>query len=636
MAGRGAGVEDEMARDVAAERAQIEEVIAGRTLVDVFRDTVAKLGDDNALSWRTADGWQHLSWNQYRDQVRDVSLGLRKLGMKPGDFVVIQARNRPEHLIADLAVIHAGGTPVSLYNTLAPEQIQYITSHCEATYAIVEDAGFLARFHAVRRELPKVQAMIMMEPDDALGHLTSWDDLRRMGAEEHERDPEAFERNAAAVKPDDLATLIYTSGTTGPPKGVMDSHHQVLWMCESTMTWLPRPAGSRHLSYLPFAHAFERHVGHWYGLYFGADTYFCPDPANLFAYAAEIKPNDMIGVPRVWEKLHSALNAGIGAEPDEARRAGTQGAIAVGRELVRHRQAGTEPPAELAAKAEACRPVWRALLGKVGLDECEVAITGAAPISVEVIEFFQALELPLVEGWGMTETTVGATFAPDLTRPRNGTVGMADFGCEVMLADDGEILVRGGNVAQGYYKQPDATAETFDADGWLHTGDIGTIDDDGYVSIIDRKKELIITAGGKNISPANLENLLKQHPLVGQACAIGDRRPYVSALVVLDAEAAPGWAKAHGVEYSSLADLAARPEVLAAVQEAVDDCNTHVAQVESIRRFTILPVEWTAESDELTPTLKLKRRVVHERYAGEIEAMYATAKPEEVREPQPV
>ena len=626
-----------MARDVAAERAEIEKAISGRTLVDVLTATAAARGDAKALNWRTDDGWQSLSWTQYRERVRDTALGLRSIGLERGDFVAIMARNRPEHLIADLGAIHAGATPVSLYNTLAPEQVAYVVGHCEATVAIVEDEGFLAKFREVRDQLPNLRTIVVLDPisGEAEG-LVSWDTVLAAGAAEHERDPEVFERIVAEVKPDDLATLIYTSGTTGPPKGAMDSHHQVLWMCESARQWLPTKPGDRHVSYLPFAHAFERFVGHWYGLYIGGETFFCPDPALLFAYAAEARPNDMIGVPRVWEKLHSALNAGIDAEPDEQRKAGIQGAIAVGRELVKHRQAGTEPPAELAAKAEHCRPVWQALLGKVGLDQCEIAVTGAAPINVEVIEFFQALELPMVEGWGMTETTVGATFAPGLDQHRNGTVGVADYGVEVVLADDGEILVRGGNVTQGYYKMPEQTAEAIDADGWLHTGDIGEIDEDGYLRIIDRKKELIITAGGKNISPANLENLLKLHPLVGQACAIGDRRPFVSALIVLDGEVAPIWAKQNGIEYDSLAELAERPEVLEAIQEAVDECNRHVAKVEAVRRFTILPVEWTAESEELTPTLKLKRRVVHSRYGPQIEAMYATPRPEEAKQPQAV
>jgi long-chain acyl-CoA synthetase len=626
-----------MARDILAERARLDRAIENKTLPSAFAETVDRHHDDSALNWRTPDGWRSLTWGEYRDLVRTVAMGLRALGFGAGEFGVIMARNRPEHLVADLAIQHAQGTPVSLYNTLAPEQVQYVTGHCDASVAFVEDAGFLDRFRAVRDRLPRLRRVVVMEAvSEADDWLVSWDDLLALGQREDQRDPDAFDHMWRQVKPEDIAALIYTSGTTGPPKGVIDIQRQVLWMTECGQTFLPTPPGHRHISYLPFAHAFERYIGHWHAMRWASSVYFCPDPAQLFAYAREVHPTGLIGVPRVWEKLHAALSAGIAAEPDEARRAAVLGAIAVGRQLVALRQAGEPIPDELRARADQCHPVWDALRDKVGIDQCEFAITGAAPIGTEVIEFFQAIGLNLVEGWGMTETTVGATFAPTLDTHRNGTVGVSDVGVEVALADDGELLVRGGNVTQGYYKEPEKTAETIDPDGWLHTGDIGTIDADGYISIIDRKKELIITAGGKNISPANLENLLKQHPLVGQACAIGDRRPYVSALIVLDPEVAPLWAKEHGIEFTTIAAVAQHPEVAAAVQEAVDGCNQHVSQVESVRRFVILPVEWTAESEELTPTLKLKRRVIVEKYAGQIESMYGSPRAEEARQPQPV
>jgi long-chain acyl-CoA synthetase len=621
---------------VQAEREEINRIVEGRTLLHAFAQTVEYHRAEKALSWKTVEGWQSLNWGEYWDRVRTVALGLQAIGLQPGEFVVIMARNRPEHLIADLGVMYARGTPVSLYNTLAPEQVQYNTGHCEATVAFVEDDGFLQKFRAVRDQLPKLRRIVLMEPSTAAvdDWVISWDQLVQLGRAEDTRDSEAFERRWRRVKPEDLATLIYTSGTTGPPKGVMDTHRQVLWMTEIGHKFLPTPPGHRHISYLPFAHAFERYIGHWHAFRWASSVYLCPDPTQLFAYAAEVRPTGMIGVPRVWEKLHAALSAGIAAEPDEQKRAAVQGAITVGREIVRHRQSGAPIPADLEAKSKQCQPVWDVLRAKVGIDQCEWAITGAAPINTDVIEFFQAIGLRMVEGWGMTETTVGATFVPSLDRLRNGTVGVADYGVEIRVADDGELLVRGGNVTQGYYKEPEKTAETIDADGWLHTGDIGEMDADGYIKIIDRKKELIITAGGKNISPANLENLLKQHPLVGQACAIGDRRPFVSALIVLDQEVARLWATQHGIEFSSIADLASRREVVAEVQEAVDDCNSHVSRVEAVRKFTVLPTEWTAESEELTPTLKLKRRVILEKYMGEIETMYSTQTPS--TEPQTV
>jgi long-chain acyl-CoA synthetase len=616
-----------MSRDVLAEREVIDRIVDGLTLLEVFAQTVAAHRDEKALSWKSVEGWRSLTWGEYRDQVRAVTLGLRVIGLQPREFGVIMARNRPEHLIADLGIMHARGTPVSLYNTLAPEQIQYITSHCEAAVAFVEDDVFLEKFRSVRKQLPKLRRIIVMGSSiaDDDNWVVSWERLVQLGRAEDARDSQAFDRGWRQVTPEDLATLVYTSGTTGPPKGVMDTQRQVLWMTECG--FLPTRPGHRHISYLPFAHAYERYVGHWHAIRWANSVYMCPDPAQLFAYAAEVRPTGMTGVPRVWEKLYTALSTGIAAEPDRQKRAHVQQAIRIGREIVRHRQNGEPIPPALEARWQQCQPVLTALRASVGIDECEWAVTGAAPINIDVIEFFQAIGLRMVEGWGMTEVTVAGLFAPSYDLPRNGTVGRALRGVEIGVADDGEMLVRGGNVTPGYYKDPEKTAETIDSEGWLHTGDIVGMDPDGYVKIVDRKKELIITAGGKNISPANLETLLKQHPLVGQACAIGDRRSFVSALIVLDQEVAPMWAKRQGIEFSSMADLASRQEVAAEVQQAVDDCNRQVARAESVRKFTILPVEWTAESEELTPTLKLKRRVIVAKYAAEIELMYSTPMP---------
>jgi len=612
-------------RDIKAERAAMDEAARGKTVLTNFEQTCEEIPDQDALRWRDPSGaWHSLTWSQYRQEVRKVAAGVKALGFKPGEFAVIMARNRPEHLVADLGVLHARGTPVSLYNTLAPEQVQYIAAHCDAVLAVVEDAGYYKKFEAVRGQLPKLRTIVLIDPTGVeLGDdVTSWQSLLERGAEEDRRNPEAFEE-WRKVKPDDLATLVYTSGTTGPPKGVMEAHSNICWMAESFEASI-RPMNPNHLSYLPFAHVFERFVGHYGAIKAHGIVSFCPDPSLLFAYAVEVKPTALIGVPRVWEKLQAALMAGIQADPDEQKRTAILGAIEVGRKLTRLKQAGQEPPAELLAAAERARPVWMAIRTKVGLDKIEYAITGAAPINPDVIEFFQALGMNLWEGWGMTECTVGATYNP-LERIKNGTVGIADPGVEMKIGEDGEVLLRGGNVMKGYYKDAEKTAETIDADGWLHTGDVGTIDEDGYLRIIDRKKELIITAGGKNISPANLEALLKQHPLVGQAAVIGDRRPYVSALIVLDQEVAPVWARKAGIEFTSTADLAANPAVHAEINKAVEDTNRHVSNVEGIKRFTILPADWTPETEELTPTLKLKRRVINQKYADAIEEMYSRA-----------
>ncbi|MFY9587941.1 MAG: AMP-binding protein, partial [Actinomycetota bacterium] len=513
---------------------------------------------------------------------------------------------------------------VSLYNTLAPEQISYIANHCGARFAVVEDIGFLERFLKAREEMPHLEQVILIRgasEESASDWVVAWDDVMATGAAQAAKDPEAFDRSWKQVAPDDIATLIYTSGTTGPPKAVIDTHRQLLWhweMVSRVYEFRPDDSG---LSYLPLAHAAGRLSGHYQPISYGGTVTCVPDFNDLLIHLLETRPTLFLGVPRVWEKLYAGMNAALAAQPDENLRSLVQGAIDTAREVVAHEQKGAEIPEELRARYEQAKPILNAVLDRVGLNRVRWAMSGAAPISTEVLEFFTALGIQLFEVWGMSELTAVATGnAPG--RVRIGTVGPATPGVEVKLADDGEILARGGNVMAGYYKDPEKTAETIDADGWVRTGDIGAVDEDGYFSIVDRKKELIITAGGKNISPANIENLLKDHLIIGQACVIGDRRAYLTALIVLDPDVAPAWAASKGIKAATLAELASHPDVLAEVQTAVDQANERVARVENIRKFTVLPAEWTAESEELTPTLKLKRRVITTKYADDIEAMY--------------
>lgn len=612
-----------MEDDLQVARRELDRAIEGRTLCTAFAETVASRGDESALRWRGRDGaWHGLSWGEYRERVRDMALALRAMGLGRGDFALIQTRNRPEHVIADLAILHAGATPVSLYNSLSPEQIEYIAAHCEARVAVVEDAAFLERFLSIRARLPRLEHIVVVDPEGASGEgASAWDDVLARGRGLAARDPGVFEASWRAVKPDDVATLIYTSGTTGPPKGVMDTHRALLWMCESYRR-LDTPRGeSRLLSYLPLAHAAERTATHWFGVVQGGTTYFCPDPTKLVEVLREARPTRFVGVPRVWEKLMAGIHAGIAAEPDESKRALVQGAIAAGIERVRLEQRGQSVPAELAAKLAALAPVLDAIRGKVGLGQIERAAAGAAPSSPDVLEFFHAIGVPIYEVWGMSELGSVGTAHP-IGGNRIGRVGRAMPGVELRIADDGELLYRAPNVMKGYYKDPGKTAEAIDSDGWLHTGDVATLDADGYLAIVDRKKELIITAGGKNISPANLEAALVRHPLVGQAIAIGDRRPYVTALLVLDPEVAPAWARARGIAASGVRELASHPDVLAEIDRAVAAANEHFSRVEQIKRHTVLADEWTTATGELTPTLKLKRRIIHEKYAAAIDRMY--------------
>ncbi|WP_187365622.1 AMP-dependent synthetase/ligase [Trebonia kvetii] len=586
--------------DVAAVRASIEAEIAGSTLLAVYAETVAQAPDVVAQEWLDGGEWRSLTYAEVYQRVRDAALGLVATGLQPGEFAAVWSRNRSQATIADYAVMHARGIPVFIYPTVSPEQGADIISHCEATVVFVE-REFLPVLRSVRHLLPKLRALVVLDDGpsgetDAEEGTLGWAELLERGRAEAEADPGAFERTWRQVTPDDLVTLIYTSGTTGSPKGVMITHRGIRYSQRATERVIPHDQlvsedGTATLvSYLPMAHVTGRHVDHWGPMASPTTLAYCPDNLRLFEIAAQVHPTALIGIPRVWEKLHAALR---GALPDVT-------------------------PAAVSALPDA---VKQAVLTRIGLDRCRIATSGAAPIDPEIVGFFRALGLPLTEGWGMSELSNAAT----LSAPgdaRGGAVGTAFPGMEVRIAEDGEVLVRGPLVMAGYYKDPELTMATIDAAGWLATGDIGEMDADGFLKIVDRKKELIITSGGKNISPAQVEYELQRHPLIGQACAVGDRRNYVTALLVLDPDTAQAWARAQGIAFESLADLAADPAVLAEVERGVAEANSHLARPEQVRRWRLLPAEWTAQSGELTPSMKRRRRVIVDRYAREIESLY--------------
>ena len=607
--------------DVLAERSAIDAAVSGKTVPTMFADAVRKWGDRPALHWKDNGDWRTLTWEGYRDEVAAVTLGLRSLGFGPGQFGLIMARNAPEHVIADLGIVHAGGAAISVYNTLAPEQIEYVANHSEASVAFVEDEGFLAKFLAIRESTPKLRHLVLVRGQAPEGVMT-WDELVTRGRALYAEHPEAFAESWRAVGPEDTVSLIYTSGTTGPPKGVVYSHYNILWTLESIRrNW--ELDGQRLVSYLPLAHVAERFTSQWAGIYVGHEVWLCPDPNQLLPFLLESRPTEFVGVPRVWEKLMAGINAGIAAEPDENNRRMAQGAIQAAITAYRLRRDGKPVPPELAAAVEKSQPLFMLLRSKVGLDQCTLPVTSTAPCRPELHEFWAALGLPLFEVWGMSELTGPATAVP-MDQHQAPSIGVAIPGVEVKLADDGEILVRGGNVMVGYYKEPGKTADIIDEDGWVHSGDIGAMGPNGQFKIIDRKKELIITSSGKNISPANLEAVAKSSPIIGQAVAVGDSRQFISVLVVLDPQVAPGWAKARGINAESMADLVDEPAVVEEIRRALTVANTHLSRIEQFKRFTILPTEWSPESEELTPTLKLKRRVIYTKYSPQIEAMYAT------------
>jgi long-chain acyl-CoA synthetase len=614
---------------VLAERAALEQEVAGRTLCDELAATADSFGELPAYSDRDGTGgpWQTITWAQTREMALDLAAGLIAAGLQPGERVAMMLPNRLEHVLADYATVHAGGVPVTFYATLAPDQISYQAVDCDVKIAVLDGADQLARWEPALAAMPGLLKVIVRDAaarPDQDGRFVSWADFLAAGAEQRAADPGPVASRIAMITPDSPATLLYTSGTTGNPKGVVISHASIEYELAATVqagNFMPHV---RWVSYLPLAHIAERMFTLYAAVRFANHTYFCHDAASqLIATVGEVQPTAFFGVPRVWEKIQAGIRTLMSLEQDPVKRDAVAAAMATGLEYVRASQFGSAADEELRARfAAAEEGVLKPVRSLLGLGQAEIVISAAAPLPPEVGAFFAGLGLRILDVYGMTETT-GAFTANTTTHFRLGTVGRPLPGVEVKLAEDGEILTRGPLNTPGYLNLTEQTAALIDAGGWLHTGDIGTVDVDGFLSVVDRKKELIITAGGENIAPAAVENVMVEHPLIGQALAFGDRRPYVVALLTLDGEVAPGWAAARGISAGSLAELAAHPDVLAAVTAAVAEANQRLARVQQVKSWRLLPVEWTAESGELTPTLKLKRRVVHEKYADAIDTLYA-------------
>ena len=606
------------------QRAEIERAVGSRTLCDLFDHTAAEAGDTPAFSNEAGDSWQTLTWAQAHQQVRELAAGFAALGLAPGERVALMLPNRTEHVLADLAAVHAGGLGVTIYATLAPEQIAFVAGDCDARIAVVDGAGELARWQPVLAQLPALKTIIVRDAAacPAGEPYLTWDAFASLGKERHAADPDLVSERVAAITIDDPLALLYTSGTTGNPKGVLLTHHNVAYelACAQGMGLIPDRA--RWVSYLPLAHIAERMFSIYLPIHTGTHVHFCPDPTQLVRVVGKVRPNGFFGVPRVWEKIRAGIEALFTLEQDQAKRAAVAKAMDTGRRYVEACQYGhTMPPGLEDEFAAVDAAVLAPIRGLLGLGEAEVVSSAAAPLPPEVAAFFSGLGMKILDIYGMTETT-GAFTTNTPEAFKLGTVGRPYPGMEVRIAADGEILVRGPLTTPGYLNRPDLTADLIDADGWLHTGDIGRLDEDGFLSVVDRKKELIITAGGENIAPAAIESLLVAHPLVGQALAYGDRRKYVVALLTLDGEVAPAWAKARGIDSGSLAGLAADPVVLAEVGAAVSAANGRLARVQQVKQWRLLPVEWTAETEELTPTLKLRRRIVHAKYADVLDTLY--------------
>jgi long-chain acyl-CoA synthetase len=612
--------------DVAAERAEIEAQIAGRSIAAAFADTVQRLGDAPAYSDKVGiegAGWRTLGWRELRETGLDLAAAYVDAGVEPGDRVAIMATNRIEHVLADIGAMHAGATAMSIYNTLSPTQVAYVAGHSTPAVVVLENADHVARWSdALTADPPKL--LVVIEQCETPVPSLSWDDFLARGRTVRADLEAEVEKRWTSIDLDQPATILYTSGTTGSPKGVVITHHNVLFELVSTDKTVGAGPDEELIgvSYLPYAHIAERALGIYLPQIQGAHLHLIADPAQLVAALGEVRPTRFFGVPRVWEKIQTGINGLLAMETDEAKKAAVADAMATGLEYVTSLEYGSTTSPELLARFEAVdAAVLTPMKAMLGLDRVTWAGSASAPMPLETARFFAGLGFSIYDIYGMTETC-GAVTACGPGAFRLGTVGRAQPGIEVTLAEDGEILARGPVTTSGYHQNPEATAELVDADGWVHTGDIGEIDEDGFVKVVDRKKELIITSAGKNIAPSNIENMLKESPLVGHALAYGEGKPYVVAVLTLDPDVAPIIAGKLGIEGASLAELAQDPAILGIVGQAVDAANERLSRPEQVKKWTLLPVEWTAESAELTPTLKLKRRVVHSNYADEIAALY--------------
>jgi long-chain acyl-CoA synthetase len=585
-------------------------VHAKRTIARLWRDAVAAGRTTPAYLTQDGEDWRPLSWEEAAARVESYANGLLALGVRKGDAFSILATSRVEWALFDFALGSIGAIGAAIYPNSSPRDAGYILAHSESVGVLCEDRSQRAKVESVRSEAP------------ALRHVLTFDDLDDLAARgrayaaEH---PNALREAGEQVEEDDLFTYIYTSGTTGPPKGCMISHKNYYAMV-AVVDELPSFTGPEDtmLLYLPLAHNFGR-LMHLSGAYVGYSIAFLPDPLQAAVALRTAKPTVFPSVPRVYEKIHTAVVTAFDAETGAKRRL-IDWALTVGREVSRLRRAGDPVPLRLRAQHRlADRLVYAKVKERLG-GRLRLAISGGAPLSPEIAEFFHAIDILLVEGYGLTECTTAASTNTHAAY-RFGTVGRPLPGTEVRIAGDGELLIKSETVFQGYYKDPEATAEVLGEDGWLRSGDIAEIDEDGFIRITDRKKDIIVTAGGKNVAPQNLENDLKASKYISQAMVVGDRRPYIAALITLDPESVPAWAAERG-----LADdperLARAAEVRELVQGIVDEVNADRSRYEQIKRFAILERDFTMENDELTPTLKLKRRVVQEHFADELDELY--------------
>ncbi len=602
----------------------VNQVAEGETVPRMFQSRVQISQNQVALRYKKLGIWHDVSWGQYGEKVRSVCLGLAALGLKPGDCVSVIGENCPEWVYTDLGTMHAGGVTVGVYATNSWEQCQYVVDHSESRFYFVENEEQLDKALRFRDKSPRLEKIIVWDTKGLKRFkdpmVMTFEEFLILGQEKDKNEPERFEELWTRVQPPDLARLIYTSGTTGPPKGAMLTHRNITWMSRAMHAGNPVNEGDEFLSFLPLCHIFEQLFTIFMNIKFGSIVNFIENTDTVTDNMREVSPTVAYGVPRIWEKYHSGILIRM-ADASWVKRLIFHLSLGVGKKYAALRSAHQPVPAGLSlAYRLAYSLTFRKLKERLGFDRVRLAFSGAAPISPDVLRFFQGIGIPLREGYGQTEGT-GVTCATQGESIRIGTVGQPLPGVEVKIAEDGEICFRGGNVFKGYFKDPESTASTL-KDGWLHSGDVGEIDADGFLKITDRKKDLIITAGGKNIAPQNIENQLKFSPYINDAVVIGDRRKFLTAIIVIDEDNVVKFAQDNKIQYTTYATLTQHPEIRKLIQKEVDAVNKTLANVETVKKFTILPKKLYEEDGEVTPTMKVKRKYINRAFKDLIEAMY--------------
>lgn len=601
-------------------------VLEGETIPALFWNGVAKRGTQVWMRQKKLGIWRASSWTQTGEAVREVAGGLISLGLQPKETVSILSNTIIEWVLADLAVLSCGAVSNGIYPTDAASQVQYLCEDSGTTILFVEDDEQLDKALEVRDQLPKLRKIVVFDMEglndlDDPG-VISFDELRRLGREYNVRQPDEIMHRVKQVKPEDLAILVYTSGTTGKPKGAMHSHRGLVYTVRGYNTLIAQTGQDERMAFLPLCHIAERMGGEYFAMYTGSILNFVENPETVPENVREISPTVFTAVPRVWEKFYSGVMIGL-KEASKLQQAAYAWSIGVGTQIADKVLAGQPVDGSLKLKFQLAKLLALNNVRKmIGIHRARFLVTGAAPISPELVKWYLALGVPMLEVWGMTETCGASTGIPP-NKIKPGSIGPAASYNEMKIDPaTGEILVRGPNVFMGYLNQPEKTAETIDKDGWLHTGDVGMVDEDGFYRITDRMKDIIITAGGKNITPSEFENELKFSPYITDAVVIGDKRAYLSVIIMIDQENVEKYAQDHDVPFSNYASLTKAPQIQALIQEEIDRVNKKFARVEQVKKFFLLDTQLSAEDEELTPTMKLKRKLVQTKYAPQIEEMY--------------